>query len=551
MKKYLALLLTITMASCATKDDGGNNGGGGSDATGIFKNIDAFDMVNDVDTSITADPILGIPGVTQTRIPSILQLLSGRILVMFDARSTSQADAANDIDTGIRYTDNLGKSWSDGQLINRFKDFALEDAATTGRQKQSASFIDSSPVQAANGDIISLSTLFPGGSGIQGGARNPSDNPFIRENGITYLKLVKTSDYPYQGDNADDKAQFIYKAPVLGGAITKIDDNSATGYAIDKNWYVLKNDQPVEVDQLNAKTPTKVDANIAFSTSPFRNIRSSYIALNRSTDNGTDWTIPVDISHFFRPATHNQHYIVSPGVGLKIREGAHKDRLVYVLYETPGPGSSPNTPNLCNAFSIYSDDNGLTWKQGGYTKAAVGLEKVSESQVIEAPGGQLLMYSRGGHSKVSLAHSVDGGVTWTQAVDTGVLNGQGNGTQFGIISLYYTVGARGERLAAMIHPNATSRRDGTVRTGEFKKSGQKVPGTTEDEWVVEWDPTKSLYAKEMPIAPSAENFGYSSIAELKSGNLGIFFEGVNSYTTGKGELNYAEVKLIRDPITKN
>ena len=158
------------------------------------------------------------------------------------------------------------------------------------------------------------------------------------------------------------------------------------------------------------------------------------------------------------------------------------------------------------------------------------------------------MYSRGG-SKISLAHSVDGGVTWTQAVNTGMNNGQGSGTQFGVISLYYTVGARGERLAAMIHPDhPTSRRDGTVRTGQFKKSGQKVEGTSIDEWIVDWDTTTSIYAKEMPIAPSADNFGYSSIAELRSGNLGIFFEGINSYQTGLGELNYGEVKLIRDPI---
>jgi len=550
MKNFLRLFFLIIISACNNNFERITDRGrivDGFNPNAYLRGLLPFNVHTDINKTIAQPPIPGLPNTRGIRIPSLLQLRNGRLFVMFDARDSGSSDAAANIDTAMRYSDDNGKTWSVAHLINHFEDFVIKKS---GRDKDSASFIDSSPVQINTGEIITLTTMFPGGAGIQGGARHPVRNPFIEKDNKRYIVLTTNT---YKGVNQQvEKSTYIFMALATGGPIISITGTNLTaqdvkGYSIDKHWNIFKNNNNKRETVLIAQQggsgiPKKIHANISFNKSKFRNVRISYVVMNRSRDDGRTWDGPVDISHQIRPLNVNQHYIVSPGIGLRVTEGNYKGRLLYVLYETPGTPNSPSssyTKNSCNAFSIYSDDNGRTWKQGGYTQQGTGLSKVSESQIVEAPGGQLLMYSRGG-PKIGLAHSTDGGKSWTKQIDTGLNNGQRSGTQFGIINLYRTSGANKEWLVAMSHPNDGSmRRQGVLRIGEFKKTGQLING--QDEWVVEWDEEKSSYASKVHLGAHTSEFGYSSIAELINGNLGIFFEAEAPYRAN----NYAEVKLDR------
>ena len=181
------------------------------------------------------------------------------------------------------------------------------------------SFVDSAPVQTKNGDIVTLSTLYPAGGGIQGGLRNPTANPFKEVDGVRYV-ILTTNEY-VSANTVIPLVDFEFMAPAAGGPIVQIDGSTLpadlAGHSIDKHWDIFKDGTPVLVDQLDTNVPKKVEANIAFRQANFRNISISYIAMNRSTDNGKTWGKPMDISYMFRPLTDYQHYIVSPGKGIR------------------------------------------------------------------------------------------------------------------------------------------------------------------------------------------------------------------------------------------
>lgn len=125
-----------------------------------------------------------------------------------------------------------------------------------------------------------------------------------------------------------------------------------------------------------------------------------------SDDDGKSWSSPVDISSVVRP-DGIRSVATGPGVGIQIQEGPHAGRLVFPVNQ--------GVDRAWTAFTVYSDDEGKTWKRGEAAEHPAGMNP-NECQVVELNDGVLLMNARNqGAAKVRLqATSHDGGQTWTE-----------------------------------------------------------------------------------------------------------------------------------------
>lgn len=128
------------------------------------------------------------------------------------------------------------------------------------------------------------------------------------------------------------------------------------------------------------------------------------VFVSHSTDDGLTWAAPQDIT----AAAKRQDwrwYATGPGVGIQIRQGPHKGRLVV-----PCDHSSPDYH--FGSHALYSNDHGKTWQFGREIKPGC-----NECQVVELvdPPGRLMMNMRSYDRKECRATAVsdDGGATWS------------------------------------------------------------------------------------------------------------------------------------------
>ena len=139
--------------------------------------------------------------------------------------------------------------------------------------------------------------------------------------------------------------------------------------------------------------------------------------LARSRDDGRTWSRPVEITRDTKDASWGW-YATGPGVGIQIRHGPHKGRLVIPCdhsYSDP-QGNLRGMPVEYGAHVIYSDDHGKSWNIGGVVRP-----KVNECQGVEVADGKgtLLLDMRAyfGRNRRAQSFSADGGATWTPPQD--------------------------------------------------------------------------------------------------------------------------------------
>jgi sialidase-1 len=132
-----------------------------------------------------------------------------------------------------------------------------------------------------------------------------------------------------------------------------------------------------------------------------------------SKDHGATWTKPVEITSATKDPSWTW-YATGPGVGIQIKHGPHKGRLVIPCdhnYDDP-----ELKKHVSGSHAIYSDDHGKTWKLGGTIRPVV-----NECQVVELADGRgtLLMNMRSNSGRNVRAHatSTDGGASWTAPAD--------------------------------------------------------------------------------------------------------------------------------------
>ena len=132
-----------------------------------------------------------------------------------------------------------------------------------------------------------------------------------------------------------------------------------------------------------------------------------------STDHGATWTKPVEITSTTKKPEWTW-YATGPGVGIQIKDGAHKGRLVIPCDHNYD--DEVEKKHLSGSHAIYSDDHGKTWQLGAPIKP-----KVNECQVAELFDGRgtlvMNMRSNTGRNVRAQATSADGGATWTAPAD--------------------------------------------------------------------------------------------------------------------------------------
>jgi sialidase-1 len=140
---------------------------------------------------------------------------------------------------------------------------------------------------------------------------------------------------------------------------------------------------------------------IALKSKDTRRVFVSY-----SEDDGKSWVAPKEITDQVKLKNWTW-YATGPGVGIQLRIGKHKSRMVI-----PCDHIEAGTKKYFSHV-IYSDDQGRTWKRGGTTAT----DKVNECQVVELADGRLMLNSRNydrNQKNRAISISKDGGMTWSK-----------------------------------------------------------------------------------------------------------------------------------------
>ena len=600
MKKYLGILLALAMTSCGDTTGGGGNGGSEDtlkeDVTREFVTIQRDRIPYNATDIMDKNAIGSISD--SYRIPAVILTKANRLLVTTDARYGGNSDSANNIDSAYRYSDDGGKNWSRVNFFQHFDDFTDGNHSEAGGIKQihSASFIDPGIVEAPNGDIVSITTVFAWGSGL---FNNPSGqiirnslNSYTKTGNDTFLRLRHTEKsgsrdsagtYEYQVKVSGDWAEGELRTVTLtgGNPITE----SAKQFKVDKYYDVYTmDDKRHMIDQYDlgpingplTKSGEKIEANLLYYGSPYHVVTKNYLFMARSTDGGKTFQKSYDIAwQVFADGIANdtkQRFAgVSPGVGF--RTG---DRILFAIQLVPTTtGGHPVTVGKCQAISMYSDNNGDTWKLGTkavpITRAGAGLGdlgRFSESQYLATPDpNQLVLMGRiSGEMKVAYAVSMDRGDTWSEVTNTGLVNCGKIGSMVGAANLYKSTYG-GKPMVVVTHVgnprgvvDKEDRHHGTMSLGYLVKGGPTGTLTYESKPV--YVPTfDGITANKSHVldqgdarfwtyannATPSEKFAYSMPIELPNGNIGWFYEGPN-YQGGlnvPGSVSWQEVRLDR------
>lgn len=449
-------------------------------------------------------------GSSYFRIPAMLTTMQGTVISAIDARFGGTQDAPNNLDTAVSTSTDGGRSWSEGILPFHFDDFAdngqIFKEGSSVSVAGSAAFIDPALLEDrtinSDGRIFILVDAFPSATGTLSAQKGSG---YTLVDGKKYLKLKKAGETEYNYTVRENNV--IY------------DQNGApTEYSLNGNFEVLKNGEPLTVKQKDIEynndtittvtTDQDVAMNVMYDTSVFQVLRTSYLYLKYSDDQGKTWSDPVNLNGMVK--TDDMGFLgVGPGRGIQIVDGEHKGRLLFQVYEYV------NGDQWCH--TIYSDDHGETWKLGGspqFDRATVG--SMSESQLFELPGGTLQVFARTVKSRIATAYSKDGGETWTNgALDDRLLLASGSGCQLSVIN--YDGYIDGKRAVILSAPVESSRRHGVIRIGLINddiSNGEEYP---EIDWKYQFDVTKTgVY------------FAYSCLTQLPNADVGILYEQGNT-----------------------
>jgi sialidase-1 len=220
-----------------------------------------------------------------------------------------------------------------------------------------------------------------------------------------------------------------------------------------------------------------------------------------SNDEGLTWSSPREITHIAKKSSSTIASISGPGTGIVLTLGSYKGRIIIPMYDVRFEDTENGRARI---FTLYSDDDGVSWQSGEFVPKGKEEGFGGECQVVELEKGKIMINARAspkiGYRKVAI--SEDGGITWSslvneiQLIDTGCMG-----------SILRYSWATKNSPGILIYSGATARVEGTKRGA----------GTI---WI-SYDDGKTWPIKKL-FYPG--KFDYSSLARLPDGTIGMLAE---------------------------
>lgn len=313
------------------------------------------------------------------RIPSIVKTKSGMLVACADERFFTCRDNPNRIDKVVRRSKDNGATWDDQITVVREVGESMTDASAA---------IDPCMLYDEDTDtIFMIYSHTPAGIGILNCKKGTGQDEY----GNLYL---------YEG-----KKTYTFKDGKVYDSDGKLDDD----YSVTAEGDVLFKGEPA--------------GNYRLNSGKLKELRTSHLYITSSCDDGATWSTPVNISYQVKEK-YMSFFGAGPGVGISVKEGKYKGRIIFpAYYNVVEKGGIL----MLSACVIYSDDKGRTWRRGkspnqtrkhgifpvGH-RLVMPADMITETQLIECPGGLLKMFMRNHSPKrlISVATSDDGGASW-------------------------------------------------------------------------------------------------------------------------------------------
>ena len=395
-------------------------------------------------------------GIKSYRIPALLKTDKGTLIAGADERRLHSSDWG-DIGMVIRRSEDNGKTWGDRVTITNLRDNPKASDPSIGSPVNIDMVLTQDPETKR---IFAVYDMFPEGKGIFG-MSSQKEEAYKEIDGKTYQILYREGE------------QGAYTIRENGTVYTP--DGKATEYRV-----VVDPVKPAYSDKGDLYKGDQLLGNIYFTTnktSPFRIAKDSYLWMSYSDDDGKTWSAPQDITPMVK-ADWMKFLGVGPGVGITLRTGPHKGRIVVPVYTT-------NRANHLNGSQssriIYSDDHGKTWHMGGgvndhrtlYDGTVVDSSTMSnyyaqntEASVVQLNNGDLKLFMRGLTEDLQVATSHDGGLTWDNNVD-----------RYDVPDVYVQMAAthtvqNGKEYILLANANGPGRKNGYIRVARVEEDGQ-------------------------------------------------------------------------------
>ncbi|ORO68142.1 SIALI-17 repeat-containing surface protein [Streptococcus oralis] len=395
-------------------------------------------------------------GIKSYRIPALLKTDKGTLIAGADERRLHSSDWG-DIGMVIRRSEDNGKTWGDRVTITNLRDNPKASDPSIGSPVNIDMTLTQDPETKR---IFAIYDMFPEGKGIFG-MSSQKEEAYKEINGKTYQLLYREGE------------QEAYTIRENGTVYTP--DGKATDYRV-----VVESVKPAYSDKGDLYKGDQLLGNIYFTTnktSPFRIAKDSYLWMSYSDDDGKTWSAPQDITPMVK-ADWMKFLGVGPGVGITLRTGPHKGRIVVPVYTT-------NRANHLNGSQssriIYSDDHGKTWHMGGgvndnrtlYDGTVVDSSTMSnyyaqntEASVVQLNNGDLKLFMRGLTEDLQVATSHDGGLTWDNNVE-----------RYDVPDVYVQMAAthtvqNGKEYILLANANGPGRKNGYIRVARVEEDGQ-------------------------------------------------------------------------------
>ena len=445
-------------------------------------------------------------GIKSYRIPALLKTDKGTLIAGADERRLHSSDWG-DIGMVVRRSEDNGKTWSDRVSITNLRDNPKASDPSIGSPVNIDMVLVQDPETKR---IFSIYDMFPEGKGIFGMA-DQREEAYKRIDGKTYQILYK------EGEEGS------YTIRENGTVYTP--DGKTTDYRV-----VVNPVKPAYSDKGDLYQGNQLLGNIYFTsnkTSPFRVAKDSYLWMSYSDDDGKTWTAPQDITPMVK-ADWMKFLGVGPGVGITLRTGPNKGRIVAPVYTT-------NRTNHLNGSQssriIYSDDHGKTWHMGGgvndnrtlYDGTVVDSSTMNnyyaqntEASVVQLNNGDLKLFMRGLTGDLQVATSYDGGITWDNYV-----------ARYDVPDVYVQMAAThtvqdGKEYILLANANGPGRKNGYIRVARVEEDGELT-------WLHHHLIQEGEYA-------------YNSLQQIGPKEFGLLYEhheaGGNPYTLSFKKFNW-------------